>query len=89
VGQEVGKDGEETFGLHGNHYIKHRAKTRKSAYTIPMDNKVLYGNSIPAEIVRKAERRFSRYARKFNFSPNRSPSLASYPEGMATATSGS
>jgi len=46
-----------------------------------MDNKVLYGNSIPAEIVRKAERRFSRYARKFNFSPNRSPSLASYPEG--------
>ncbi len=47
-----------------------------------MDDKRLYGNSIPREIVRAAERRFARYAKKFSFDPAKSPTLSAYPEGF-------
>ena len=43
--------------------------------------RTLYGNPIPDSIVRKAERRFSKYAAKFGFDPEASPSLVALGEG--------
>lgn len=46
-----------------------------------MVDNILYGNPMPGKVIRKAERRFRRYARKFDFDPAYAPSLAAYPEG--------
>ena len=43
--------------------------------------KTLYGNEIPDSIVRKAERRFNKYAAKFGYDPARSPTLTCVGEG--------
>ncbi len=47
-----------------------------------MQDKRLYGNIIPREIVRASERRYRRFANRFKFDPERSPSLACYSEGF-------
>ncbi len=43
--------------------------------------KTLYGNEIPDAIVRKAERRFRKYAAKFGYDPALSPTLTCVGEG--------
>lgn len=47
-----------------------------------MNNNTIYGNIVPGKVSGKAEKRFQKYAKKFNFDPNASPDLASYPEGF-------
>jgi len=39
------------------------------------DGSSVYGNPLPPESVRKAERRFLRYARRFHFDPDKAPRL--------------
>lgn len=46
-----------------------------------MQQRLVYGNPIPERIVRKAERQFHRFARKFGFDPANSPDLVAVPEG--------
>jgi len=41
----------------------------------------IYGNRIPERIVREADARFVKYARKFDFDPESSPRLVPVPEG--------
>ncbi|HKL86660.1 MAG TPA: hypothetical protein VJ861_10055, partial [Treponemataceae bacterium] len=47
-----------------------------------MENNKIYGNTIPAHILKKAERRYNRYARKYSFDPDQSPSLECKEEGQ-------
>lgn len=47
-----------------------------------MNNKLLYGNRIPDAIVRKAEKRFRHYAKKFAFNPEQYPKLGCIGEGF-------
>lgn len=47
-----------------------------------MENNTIYGNTIPPKILKKAEHRYNRYARKFAFDPDVSPTLASTEEGQ-------
>lgn len=46
-----------------------------------MNINTLYDNIIPEKIVEKAEKRFQKYAKKFDFNSSNSPTLASYPDG--------
>ncbi len=46
-----------------------------------MNNKLLFGNEIPAKIAKKAERRFRHYAGKFHFNPDDCPHLGVEEDG--------
>jgi len=50
--------------------------------------RTLYGNPIPDSVVRKAERRFSKYAAKFGYDPEACPRLACVGEGQGFADFG-
>jgi hypothetical protein len=46
-----------------------------------MIDNTLYGNPMPEKIIRKADQRFNRFAKKFHFDSSYAPHLAAYPEG--------
>lgn len=46
-----------------------------------MSNNTIFGNTIPADLARKAENRFQKYSKKFHLDRSPDPELASYPEG--------
>lgn len=47
-----------------------------------MEKNTIYGNAIPAKILKKADRRYNRFARKFSFKPDECPILACKEEGQ-------